>query len=231
MPSFSTLWLLNAAAELDAAPVVDERRRAPHDVPRALAAPGPRRGSPARRTRRGTASRPAPASCPLRSQMRRCDSAADRRSPGMQPTRIGTDVQSVALMVVGHRGSVHERARSVGGLAQLRQHRVGAERPLGQDAAVLRERVGDGVAVSSRVSSAPGCGRRTLTSRSGRLDRGRRARTRRMEAGWSGSRSPVGRPSTPAAGSARGVLPRAWPARTTASSGSTASSRGRPTSS
>ena len=58
MPSFSTLWLLNAAAEVDAAAVVDERARAAQDVPRALRAPDPRSGSPARRTRRGTASRP-----------------------------------------------------------------------------------------------------------------------------------------------------------------------------
>ena len=39
MPSFSTLWLLNAAAELDAPAVVDEGRDAAQDVP----APSPHR--------------------------------------------------------------------------------------------------------------------------------------------------------------------------------------------
>ena len=36
MPSFSTLWFWNAAAELDAAPVVDARLHAAQDVPASL---------------------------------------------------------------------------------------------------------------------------------------------------------------------------------------------------
>ena len=120
-PELLDVVVVEAATDLDAAPVVDERRRAAHDVPRPLAHRvldadhlGAERGEePGRPGARELAAEVADAE--VRQRRRPAFTRHATRPHRDRRTGRGTDLSSVIV------GAYASGARSIGGLAQLRR--------------------------------------------------------------------------------------------------------------